>query len=59
MQYSKICSCFTQPVPGKCTNFGLGHKDSSIMDCCFDRFMLKVPAVSDVGEFLDREKYLE
>lgn len=59
MQYTKIWSCFTQPVPAKCTNFGLGHKHSSIVDCCFDRFMLKVPAVSDVREFLDRKKILQ
>lgn len=59
MQYTKICSCFTQPVPAKCTNFGLGDKHSSIVDCCFDCFMLKVPAGRDVSGLLDRKKILQ
>lgn len=58
MQYIKICSCFTEPFPAKCTIFGLGLKHS-IVDCCFDHFMLKVPAVSDVSRFLDRKKILQ
>lgn len=59
MQYTKICSCFTKPVPPKCTSFGLGDKHSSTVDCCFDCFMLKVPAVSGVSGLLDREKILQ
>lgn len=58
MQYTKICSCFTKPVLAKFTIFGLGDKHSSIVDC-FDCFILKVPAVSDVSGLLDREKILQ